>query len=187
MATSKTRKRFSWLISLIVMLAASAALIFASDRVTAAVYGPYQESQPVPAVASMTEMDISGYEADDYQVEMAQTCLDESGAVVGYAVDTWEYGFNSEKPIHLRSTISADGSLLIGVEVLEQHESEYYGDQIGENWYPDRFNGRLLPVLSSSESGRGSHIDGISGATYTSNAVLRAISNASRFVTEQLS
>ena len=187
MATSKTRKRFSWLISLIVMLAASAALIFASDRVTAAVYGPYQESQPVPTVASMTEMDISGYAADDYQVEMVQTCLDESGAVVGYAVDTWEYGFNSEKPIHLRSTISTDGKLLISVEVLEQHESDYYGDQIGEDWYPGRFDGRLLPVLSNSESGRGSHIDGISGATYTSNAVLRAINNASRFVTEQLS
>ena len=138
MATSKTRKRFSWLISLIVMLAASAALIFASDRVTAAVYGPYQESQPVPTVASMTEMDISGYAADDYQVEMVQTCLDESGAVVGYAVDTWEYGFNSEKPIHLRSTISTDGKLLISVEVLEQHESDYYGDQIGEDWYPGR-------------------------------------------------
>ena len=86
MATSKTRKRFSWLISLIVMLAASAALIFASDRVTAAVYGPYQESQPVPTVASMTEMDISGYAAEDYQVEMVQTCLDESGAVVGLSL-----------------------------------------------------------------------------------------------------
>ena len=37
MATSKTKKRFSWLISLVVMLAASAVVILASDRVTAAV------------------------------------------------------------------------------------------------------------------------------------------------------
>ena len=117
---------------------------------------------------------------------MVQTCLDENGEMVGYAVDTWEYGFNSEKPIHLRSIISADGKLLIGIDVLEQHETEYYGDQISESWYPDRFVGRLLPVLSNTESGRGSHVDAISGATYTSNAVVRAIDNASRFVTEQL-
>ena len=186
MATSKTKKRFSWLISLVVMLAASAVVILASDRVTAAVYGPYQESQPVPTVASMEEMDISAYPVDDYQVEMVQTCLDENGEMVGYAVDTWEYGFNSEKPIHLRSIISADGKLLIGIDVLEQHETEYYGDQISESWYPGRFVGRLLPVLSNTESGRGSHVDAISGATYTSNAVVRAIDNASRFVTEQL-
>ena len=186
MATSKTKKRFSWLISLAIMLAASAVVILASDRVTAAVYGPYQESQPVPSIASMTEMDISAYDTEAYQVEMVQSCTDESGAVVGYAVDTWEYGFNSEQPIRLRSTISTDGSLLIGVEVLEEHETKHYGAQISESWYPDRFDGRLLPVLSSSQSGRGSHVDGISGATYTSNDVLRAVNNASRFVTEQL-
>ncbi|HIR60620.1 MAG TPA: FMN-binding protein, partial [Candidatus Faecivivens stercoravium] len=84
------------------------------------------------------------------------------------------------------STISADATLLAGIEVVSQDETEYYGDNISKESYTSRFTGRLFPVLSSTDSGVGSKVDGWTGATYSSNAVIQAIDDAYRYVTEQM-
>lgn len=186
MQNIKKKSKFSWLISLAVMLFLSGAVILLSDRVSAAVYYPYTHSQEVGFTVDQTKEFALPASAEDYHVNAADFCYDASGKLVAYTVETWEYGFNSEVPIVIRSTISADGTLLAGIEVVSEKESEYYGDRISEKYYPDRFTGRTFPLLLSSQSGRGSHIDGLAGATFTSNAVMRAIDNAHRFVTEQI-
>jgi Na+-translocating ferredoxin:NAD+ oxidoreductase RnfG subunit len=180
------KNRFSWLISLAVMLVLSGLVILISDRVAAAVYAPYQESQPVDFTVSETVPAELPDNAEDYHVNSVELGYDADGNFVAYLVETWEYGFNAEKPITIRSTISADGTLLAEIKVVSQKESEYYGAQIKESYYTDRFTGRTLPLLLSSQSGRGSRVDGISGATYTSTAVMQAIDDANRFVTEQM-
>lgn len=182
----KKKNRFTWIISLVVMLLLSGAVILATQQVDAAVYGKYRESQPVNFTVDTTESAALSENAADYHVNAAENCYDASGNLVAYTVETWEYGFNTEQPIVIRSTISADATMLAGIEVVSQKESEYYGDRISLDSFKERFVGRLFPLLSATESGRGSHIDGLAGATYSSNAVLTAIDDAYRYVTEQM-
>ncbi len=186
MQNIKKKNQFSGLISLAVMLVLSGAVILFSDRVSAVVYEPYTNSQPVNFTIDQTKEFVLPASAEDDHVQAAAFCYDASGKLVAYTVETWEYGFNAEVPIVIRSTISADGTLLAGIEIVSEKESEYYGDRISEKYYPDRFVGRTFPLLLSSQSGRGSHVDALSGATFTSNAVMRAIDDAHRFVTEQM-
>lgn len=182
----KKKSKFSWLISLAIMLVASGAVILFSDRVAAAVYYPYTHSQEVTFTVSNTEEFVLPASAEEYHVNAAELGYDASGNLVAYTVETWEYGFNAEVPIVIRSTISADGTLLAGIEVVSEKETKYYGAQISEDYFPARFVGRTFPLLLSNQSGRGSHIDGIAGATFSSNAVMKAIDDAHRFVTEQM-
>lgn len=187
MAVIKKKNRFTWLISLAVMLVASVAVVLLTAAVKTSAYAKYEESQPIPfTIASFEELDLSAYAADEYQVISASRCLDESGNVVAYAVETSVFGFNADKPIILKSTVSADGTLLVGIEVVEQHESEYYGDRIALSSFTEKFNGRLLPVLLTTDGGKGSHVDGLAGATFSSKAVISSIDLAQRFVAEQL-
>lgn len=186
MQKTKKKNKFSWLISLAVMLALSGAVILVSNRVAAAVYAPYKSSQEVGFTISSTKECALPGNAADYHVNAAEYGYDASGNLVAYVVETWEYGFNSEEPIVIRSTISADGSMLAGIKVVSQKESEYYGDRIAQDSFQSRFTGRLFPLLLSNESGRGSHIDGLAGATFSTNAVMQAIDDAYRFATEQM-
>ena len=182
----KKKNRFTWLISLAVMLVLSGAVILATQQVDAAVYGRYRESQPVNFTVASTEAAALSDNAADYHVNAAEICYDDAGNAVAYAVETWEFGFNTEEPIVIRSTISADATLLAGIEVVSQDETEYYGDNISKESYTSRFTGRLFPILSSTDAGVGSKVDGWTGATYSSNAVIQAIDYAYRYVTEQM-
>lgn len=182
----KKKNKFSWITSLVVMLLLSGAVILLSDRVAAVVYEPYTHSQTVNFTIDQAKaMDLPA-SAEEYHVNAVDFGYDASGNLVAYTVETWEYGFNAETPIVIRSTISADGTLLAGIEVVSEKETKYYGAQISESYFPDQFTGRTLPLLLYSQSGRGTRVDGVSGATVTSGAVVRAINNAQRFVTEQL-
>ena len=179
------KKRFGWVVSLLVMLLLSGGVILATAGVDAAVYGKYRESHPVDfTIASTSELAVENGEA--YNVLSAEACYDSAGNLVAYAVEAWEYGFNQEEPIVLRSTVSADGTLLVSISVVSQNESQYYGDGIAKESFQSRFAGRLFPVLSSTSSGTGSKVDGLAGATYSTDAVIRAIDDAHRYVTEQL-
>ena len=187
MSTIKKKNKYAPIISAVVMLIASGAVIAGTHFASEAAYSSYDSSQPIPfTIASTEAVDVAAYPAADYGVISAEVCKDASGAVVAYTVETSEIGFNAESPIILKSTIAADGTLLVGIKVVDQDESKYYGEQIKESWYQDKFDGRLFPILSGTDSGKGSHIDGISGATVTSDAVLRSINNAYNFVMEQL-
>ena len=82
----------------------------------------------------------------------------------------------------MATTVSADGTLVCGVEIIHQNETEYLGVQIqGEN-FKNQFKGRLLPVVSSADTAKGSTIDVIARSTISSEAVIDGVNNAVDFL-----
>ncbi len=183
----KKKNRFTWLISLAVMLVLSGAVILATQQVDAAVYGRYRESQPVNFTVASTEAATLSDNAADYHVNAAEICYDDAGNVVAYAVETWEFGFNTEEPIVIRSTISRPTRLcspasrssprmrLSTTATTSVRNPTPPGLPVGFS----RFFRRPMREV-------GSKVDGWTGATYSSNAVIQAIDDAYRYVTEQM-
>ncbi len=133
-------------------------------------------------IAETRELPVSRQQRQLYGVTAAAEALDESGQVAGYTVITERQGYKST--LRVRSTFTADGLLLAGIEVLEQHETEYLGERVATDEFAAGFSGRQLPLKLWTEVTVGSPIDGISGATVSSRAVVEAVNNAHRFVTE---
>ncbi len=166
---------------LICMVALTAVLLLSTAAIRQAVWGALDE--PVvnlPAIASVTPMDMNGME--DPAVSALSGCYDNGGSLIAYRVETSAIGFNSEVPITLAVTVSADGEVLRGIEVLSQKETEYYGARIKESDFQARFTDRYLPVYLTGEGGRGAHIDGLTGATISSKAVVDAVNTAGEFI-----
>lgn len=71
--------------------------------------------------------------------------------------------------------VSEDFTSIKGIAFTEQNETPGLGGRIDEDWYKEQFNGVLLTgvVVYGDESG----LDAITGATSTSNAVLKIINN----------
>ena len=102
--------------------------------------------------------------------------------MVAYVVAGTTVGYNQDVPIEMTSVISADGTLVCSIDVQKHAETEYLGDRIGTDAFKNQFAGRILPVVPSTSSDKGSKIDMLSGSTITSQAVLDAVNNAQAFV-----
>ncbi len=164
------------------MLAASAAVIGSLKIADEKVYAPYRKSYPVKPAAFSEPVAVSTGDSERYHIESARRLLNDSEQIIAYEADTFQYGFNQETPIRLTCRISADCSRIEGITLLSQQETEYYGDRIRLSSFQEQFAGRLFPLLLPSDSGRGSRIDALSGATLTTRAVLRSADEARRFV-----
>lgn len=176
-------KSSGWLISLVIMLAISVAVVFGSE----AIYGSANKkfTEPVEVdftIASTQEIDITGTNAGDYQVTAVEEAYDSAGTLVGYVVKGTTVGYNAEEPIELATTISADGSLVLGIDVLSQKETEYLGEKIATDAFKGQFTGRYLPVVITGDTAKGSPIDAVSKATISSKAVVDGVNRAQEFV-----
>jgi len=105
-----------------------------------------------------------------------------AGNAVAYRVTVETVGYNRKVPIGRQVTVSSDATVLRGIEVLKQKESEYYGARIAGDDFKARFTDRHLPVILQGKAGKGAHIEGVSGATVTSTAVFDAINFVKDFV-----
>ncbi len=176
-------KSSSWIISLVVMIAISAAVVFGSE----AIYGSANKkfTEPVEVaftVTSTQEIDIAGTDASDYQVTSVEEAYDAAGTLVAYVVKCTTVGYNAESPIELAVTISADGTLVCGVDVLSQKETEYLGEKIATDAFKGQFTGRYLPVVMAGDTAKGSPIDAVSKATISSKAVVDGVNRVQEFV-----
>ena len=177
------KKKNSWILSAAVMLVLSVAVAYFSGMVYAAEAGKLDDPVEVSFTIDKTEeADISTTSAADFNVISVQNAYDASGSLVAYIVESSAIGYNAEAPIVISSVISADGTLLAYIDVLEQHETEYFGDRIMTDSFIERFDGRWLPVILTGETGKGAHVDALSKATISTKAVLEAINNAHAFV-----
>ncbi len=176
-------KSTKWLISLAVMIVLSADVIFGSQAIDNLANKKYNEHhEPGFTIASTEAIDISGYDTASFNVTAADKAFDSNGNVVAYVVTGTTVGYNQEEPIEMATTISADGTLVCGVEIVHQNETEYLGVQIqGEN-FRNQFDGRLLPVVSSNGNAKGSTIDVIARSTISSEAVIDGVNNAVDFL-----
>lgn len=176
-------KSMKWLISLAVMIVLSAGVIFGSRAIDELANKKYNEHhEPGFTIASTETIDIAGYDTASFNVSSVEKALDASGNVVAYIVTGETVGYNQEEPIEMATTVSADGTLVCGVEIIHQNETEYLGVQIqGEN-FKNQFKGRLLPVVSSADTAKGSTIDVIARSTISSEAVIDGVNNAVDFL-----
>ncbi|MGN0658088.1 MAG: FMN-binding protein [Emergencia sp.] len=178
-------KSFNWVISLIVMVALSAGVIFGSEAIYASANKKYSEPVEISfTIASTKEADISATNAADYNIVSVQEAYDASNQLVAYIVEETAAGYNAESPIEMTAVISADGALVCGIDILHQEETEYLGERIATDAFKNQFTGRYLPVVASGDSTKGSSIDTLANATISSKAVIDAVNNAQAFILE---
>lgn len=178
-------KSMTWLISLIVMIVISVGVVFGSQALSDLANKKYNEPVEVGfTIESTKDVDISSMNTADYNITAVQEAYDASNTLVAYIVEGKTVGYNQESPIEMTSIISADGTLVCGIDILHQEETEYLGVRIETPEFKDQFTGRYLPVVASGSSSKGSTIDTLSKATISSQAVIDAVNNAQSFVND---
>lgn len=178
-------KSLSWLISLAVMIVVCVGVIFGSKAIFDAANKKYNEPVEIPfTVATTKDADISSTNASDLGITTVKEAYDSSNNLVAYVVEGQVTGYNQSSPIVMASTISADGTLVCGIEIIDQDETEYLGEKIDTPEFQAQFDGRYLPVVVAGGTDKGSKIDAISGATISSKAVIQFVNNAQQFVTD---
>lgn len=180
---TKHAKRGKILLIVLLMAALSFGIVLGTAAVRERVWGIYEQPvENLPVIASTSEIPLCAAEKADFHARAAYACYDEAGKTVAFRVETQANGYNDAVPIVIGSTVSADGSVLIGIEVLQQKESTYYGARIATSEFSARFSGRRMPLFLTGTAGRGAHVDGISGATLSSQAVVDAVNDAGAWV-----
>ncbi|MGN0533436.1 MAG: FMN-binding protein [Eubacterium sp.] len=176
-------KSVTWLISLAVMIIISAGVIFGTQAIDSIANKKYNEPVEISfTVESTKPVDISAMNADEYNVISAQEAYDADGKLVAYIIENSTIGYNTSSPIKMTSIISADGTLVCGVDILDQKETEYLGVRIATDEFKGQFNGRYLPVVASTDTAKGSKIDVLANSTISSKAVIDGVNNAQAFV-----
>ncbi len=178
-------KSLTWLISLAVMIVLCAGVIFGSKALYDFANKKYLEPVEISfTIDSTKDLDISGTNASNYSVTAAKEAYDASGKLVAYVVEGTTVGYNQESPIEMSTIISADGTLVCGIDIIKQEETEYLGVRIAADPFKNQFDGRYLPVVASTSSDKGSKIDVIAKSTISSQAVIDAVNNAQGFVVD---
>lgn len=130
-----------------------------------------------PQAADFKEISpATSAEADDaiYQA------ISSDGQVLGVAFKTTGKGF--EGPIKMALGLSPDYSKLVGVRVLQMSETPGLGSRIQEPGFTDQFNNK--PLTDSFQLGQ--DVDGITGATMSSRAVVTIIRDGIQQATQRL-
>jgi electron transport complex protein RnfG len=113
---------------------------------------------------------------------------DQDGALVGFAVPAEGPGF--QDTIGLIYGYDAARSRVVGMEVLESRETPGLGDKIikDEAFVANFRNLAVDPAIAAVKRGRTqeNEVDAISGATISSNAVVRIINEANAHWRERL-
>lgn len=178
-------KSATWVISLVVMIIVSVAVVFGSKAIYNFANQKYNEPVEISfTIDSKKAVDIASTNAKDHGVTAVEEAYGKDGQLVAYVVTGTTVGYNAESPIEMTSIISADGTLVCGVDILSQDETEYLGVRIEEPSFKDQFTGRYLPVVASGSTAKGSTIDVIAKSTVSSQAVIDGVNNAQAFVNE---
>lgn len=178
-------KSLNWLISLVVMLVVCVGVVFGSKALYDFANKKYTEPVEIGfTIASSNAIDISATNAANYNITSVEEAYDASNNLVAYVVGGTTVGYNAESPIEMTAIISADASLVCGIDILHQEETEYLGVRIETPEFKKQFEGRYLPVTKSGASEKGSTIDVLSNATISSQAVIDAVNNAQAFIAE---
>ncbi len=176
-------KSLSWLISLAVMIVACVAVIFGSKVLYNLANQKYIEPVEISfTIEEIKDIDISSTNASDYNVTSAKEAYDANGELVAYVIDGTTVGYNKEVPIEMSTIISADASIVCKIDIIKQKETEYLGVRIATDSFKNQFEGRYLPIVSSTDINKGSKIDMLANSTVSSQAVIDAVNNAKAFV-----
>jgi Na+-translocating ferredoxin:NAD+ oxidoreductase RnfG subunit len=183
MTDKRLPKLWDTILGVGVMAVLSVAVVLTVAAVRENAVGKFDEQiTDLPQIAETHMMAADGYDLATFGITSVDECVDAAGNLVAYRLSASVTGYNQESPIEMATTISKDGTVLFGIEIIKQKESEYYGDRISGADFQNRLSGRYLPIFRTGEAGQGAHVDGLSGATVTTNAVFGAINQAHQCV-----
>ncbi len=113
--------------------------------------------------------------ADAEGIVSARELTDDSGALTGYSVVAKAKGFAPPtNPVTWEVVFESDAKTIKEVKVVSHGETPGYGAEMEESSYLEQFKG-----MAGTES---SEIDGVSGATVTSEAIRLLVNNAYEFI-----
>lgn len=122
--------------------------------------------------------------------------VSKDGKEIGYAIEVTESGMYEDKPITFGIGVSS-GGIVTGVQIIEHKETAGLGDLIEEKEFLESFIGvSSLDKLSTKENteetdmstyGEVLEVDSISGATKSSMAIIKGITNVMNFYNNKLS
>ncbi len=171
-----------WL-SALLMTAAGVLLVLLSGVWYTAARRPQLTAVEQPlTVSGAEELPITKAQQDTYGVESAARALDDEGQPAGYLLITAANGYKSR--IRVQTVFALDKQTVASVRVLYQQETEYLGTRITGEGFLSQFSGRLAPMRLWIVPIEGSPVDGLSGSTISSQAVVDAVNNAQRFLQE---
>ncbi len=134
--------------------------------------------------AQSRELSVSAAQRERYGVVSAAEVTDAAGETAAYTVVTEIRGYKST--LRIRSTFTAKNLILAKMEVLAQEETEYLGERIATEGFAAAFVGRQMPLKLWGSAANASPVDGLTGATVSSQAVVDAVNNAYRYVQESI-
>ena len=114
--------------------------------------------------------------------------VDVKGSIVGWAFNTEGSGFADK--IKIIIAVDKDCEKMAGFGVLFSNETPGFGDKIKREYYQNQYKGAPVGTFELSKTGDDGKIDSeiiaISGATVSSEAVVKIINNSLGQIKEQL-
>ncbi len=97
--------------------------------------------------------------------------VDKKGKVLGYAVNSTDYtkdvrGFRGPVPVLI---VTDKAQKVKKVAILENHETPQYLSKIAKAGLLDKWNGKTIKQLNSTE------VDAVTGATFSSKAIIKNV------------
>lgn len=170
------KKKAGWLVLTVIAVVAGTLLAF-TNRITE---GPISRQNMERAQGALAELfpEAEAYEeidlGDGDELRSAYTAM-KGGQAVGYAVTVTSQGYGG--PIEVITGMETNLALRgIRVGGSDFKETEGLGSRVKEAAFTDQFAGKTAPLSLGKE------IDGISGATVSSSAVVEGVNQAAEWV-----
>lgn len=173
-----------WIISLVIMVLISVGVIFATSTITGTI--DKKNNTPIQTNFTINTKTPVTVKENELGVKSVEKAFDQQGNLVAYVIKTSNIGYNAEVPIELETTITSDGKIVCGIDVLKQEETEYLGVRIQTDEFQNQFKGRKLPLTSSNSIAKGSKIDIIAKSTISSEAVINGVNNSCQYIQDFL-
>lgn len=134
-----------------------------------------------------TELEITSVEGKKVKSNIYKA-VPEAGKCIGWAFNASGPGFADE--IELVIAVDKDFQKIVGFDCLASNETPGFGDQIKEPYYRSQFAGAPARELRLVKTGDAEKIDSeivaISGATISSEAVVKIINNSLMQIKDQM-
>lgn len=114
------------------------------------------------------------YRASDYTTDATGIPVEAAKCASGYLITVHSSGQYSSTPISVLVGIGNDGNVA-GIKILKINETPGMGSKVNDRSFLDRFIGGSSFSLDGKQ---GSKIDGVTGATRSSKALVRAVNIA---------
>ena len=146
-------------------------------------------------ILNLSKINLEG-DITELTIELEVSIVSNGEKEIGYAIEASEVGMYEEKPIKFALGIST-GGIITGVQIIDHKETAGLGDLIEDENFLNSFIGvSSLDKLSVKENtneidlsvyGEVVNVDSISGATKSSMAIIKGITNVINFYNNNLS